>query len=188
MLLLLLLAPYPSNLTLPQATEIKAQQYEARLEQLLKWKDPASFSRNPRVPAHLPVIDQATWAPAAGRKQSATVPTAPSSSSQQQQQQEGKGKGVKSPAPKQQQSRREAEQAALAAVSQAMQQVLGTSIPERGLRSARGSLLMTLSPAAVTERLRAWVGVCGRDFVVQVGPSSWPPRHDMVCGTSIELL
>lgn len=177
-MLLLHVPPSPSNLTLPQATEIKAQQYEARLEQLLKWKDPASFSRTPGVPAHLPVIDQATWAPAAGRKQSATVPTTPSSSSQQQQEE---GKGVKSPAPKQQQSRREAEQAALAAVSQAMQQVLGASIPERGLRSARGSLLMTLSPAAVTERLRAWVGVCGRDFVVQVQGTAAGSLHGMVC-------
>jgi hypothetical protein len=70
--------------------------------------------------------------------------------------------------PKQQQSRREADQEALAAVSMAMQQVLGTSIPERGLRSVRGSLLSTLSPLAVTARLRAWVGVCGRDFVAQV--------------------
>lgn len=60
------------------------------------------------------------------------------------------------------------EQQMLDRISAVLQQQLGVGLPDRALRGERSVLIASLAPEAVKERLGAWVGCCGRDYVIQL--------------------
>lgn len=153
-----------------QLRERSQREYEATLQAMLDWQ-PRTTNRFyiPDVPSHFPVVVQRHWGELSGSSASASSSSASStegtSSSSENAAAATAGEqpaaaAVRQPTPEEQQT--------LDRISAVMKQQLGVGLPERGLRGERSILIASLSPEAVKERLGAWVGCCGRDYVSQL--------------------
>lgn len=172
-----------------QLRERSQREYEATLQSMLDWQ-PSTASRFylPGAPTHLPVVVQQQWdALSSGHftsSESVTRAGSSSSSGTDDASAVAAAAGVAGssaaaaagaaaeaagePAAAAVRQVSADEQQTLDRISSVMQQTLGVGLPDRALRGERSLLIASLSPDAVRERLGAWVGCCGRDYVAQL--------------------
>jgi hypothetical protein len=174
----------------PQAQEQRLLDYNNVLIAALTWEGRESTARSPEVPYHFPLAIQNTWvSPRPSKKPSrhstdlhtttssgsssssrSTISSSGSSSS-------GGGRATAAAEAGQSQGYLRGEEIvltpeevkAVVAVGRAMKELLGVDLPERGRKGLRGLVVASLNPVSVQQRLRAWVDVCGQEYVRQVG-------------------
>ena len=156
------------------------QEYDNVVSAAIAWEPKAPSTRFPDVPFHFPLAIQNTWVPPRPLSTSpdpAKPPSTTSSSSSSSSRSssaggkaaEAQGSGGRAVGGEGAVVLTEEDAKAVAAVGRAMKSALGVELPERGRRGTRGLVVATLNPVAVQGRLRAWVDVCGLEYVRQVG-------------------
>jgi hypothetical protein len=140
-----------------QLRERSQREYEVVLQAMLNWQ-PSTINRYyiPDAPPHFPVVVQRQWdALNSSSSSSSSSDLAPSA-----------GAAAAEPAVLRQPSAED--QQMLTRISGVLQQQLGVGLPDRALRGERSAVIVSLAPEAVKERLGAWVGCCGKDYVMQL--------------------
>lgn len=126
--------------------------YQAVLDQMLTWQGTGQYTYYPGAPRFLPVALQRTWVPSSSTS-SGNVEAAA---------------GTAEAADAQQLSPSDA--AAVRDISAVVCKQLGpaAALPDRAYKGERGLYVASLSPQAVTERLRRWISCCGPEFAAQL--------------------
>jgi hypothetical protein len=165
-----------------QLRERSQREYESTLQSMLDWQ-PRTANRFylPGAPTHLPVVVQRQWDALSSGKlvssESAAAHAGSSSGAVTDDASTAAGAGTGAAGAEAGEAAAAAaavrqvspdEQQILQRISSVMQQTLGVPLPDRALRGERSLLIASLSPEAVRERLEAWVGCCGRDYVAQL--------------------
>lgn len=136
-----------------QVRERTVHDYQASLDSIINWQPSGQTLYIPDAPRHLPVAVQLTWQQ---HSSSATGSTAAA------------GEDAATPAASAARQLTHAEQQTLQQISSVVQQQLGHPLPDRAFVGERSFLLSSLAAAAVSERLKRWVGCCSKAYVSQL--------------------